>query len=224
MDRFAGKAVLVTGAGSGIGQASALRLGQEGGQVFCVDISADSVEATADQIRSAGGTAETHICDISDEEAVADCVSACVERFGGLYALINMAGILRFDDTASIRTEDWNRVVAINLTGTMLLCRQALPHLIESGGNIVNAASTAALAGLPSGTIYSATKGGVLAMTRSIAVEYAKRGVRANCVSPGDIKSNMTRGIDFPDNFDFDLMPRISSMTGEKPPAVVAGV
>ena len=224
MDRFEGKVALVTGAGSGIGQASALRIGAEGGAVFCVDISEAALADTVTQIREAGGTAEPHVCDVSDEAAVNACIAACVEQFGSLYALVNMAGILRFDDTEQIETANWQWVVDINLTGTMFLCRAALPHLLESKGSIVNAASTAALSGLPCGVIYSATKGGVLAMTRSIAVEYAKRGVRANCVCPGDIKSNMTKGIDFPETMDFDLMPRISSIAGPKKPEVVAGV
>jgi NAD(P)-dependent dehydrogenase (short-subunit alcohol dehydrogenase family) len=130
---------------------------------------------------------------------------------------------LRFDDTAQIKTEDWQRVVAINLTGTMFLCREVLPHLLQSRGSIVNAASTAALSGLPCGATYAATKGGVLAMTRSIAVEYAKRGVRANCVCPGDIKTGMTDGLGFPDTMDFDLLPRIMSISGAKGPEVMAG-
>ena len=224
MDRFADKVVLVTGAGSGIGQASAQRLAAEGAAVYCVDISEEGLAATVEGIRQAGGTAEAHVCDVSSEEQVEACVSACVEQYGSLYALVNMAGILRFDDTEQIETANWQRVVDINLTGTMFLCRAALPHLLETKGSIVNAASTAALSGLPCGVTYSATKGGVLAMTRSIAVEYAKRGVRANCVCPGDIKSNMTRGIDFPGTMDFELMPRISSIGGPKGPEVVAGV
>ncbi len=106
---------------------------------------------------------------------------------------------------------------------SVVLC-EVLPHLVKSGGSIVNAASTASLAGLPCGVAYSASKGGVLAMTRSIAVEYAKRGVRANCVCPGDIKTDMTKGIEFPDSMDFTLMSRISSLSGPKDAEVVAGV
>jgi meso-butanediol dehydrogenase/(S,S)-butanediol dehydrogenase/diacetyl reductase len=224
MKRFTNKVVMVTGAGSGIGKASALRIAQEGGSVFCVDLNADAVEATVAEINAAGGLATASVCDVSDESSVGLCVAACIERYGSLSALVNMAGILRFDDSASIETDHWQKVIDINLTGTMFLCRAVLPHLLESKGNIVNAASTAALAGLPSGLAYSASKGGVLAMTRSIAVEYAKRGVRANCICPGDINTGMTDNITFPDNMDFDLMPRIMSLTGAKAPEVVAGL
>jgi NAD(P)-dependent dehydrogenase (short-subunit alcohol dehydrogenase family) len=135
-----------------------------------------------------------------------------------------MAGILRFDDTEELQTPRWQKIIDVNLTGTMFLCRAALPHLVETRGSIVNAASTAALQGLPCGAAYSASKGGVLAMTRSIAVEYARRGVRANCVCPGDITTGMTDGIEFPKTMDFELMPRIMSLTGARGPEVVAGV
>ncbi len=224
MQRFTNKVVMVTGAGSGIGKASALRIAAEGGSVFCVDLNRESVDATVAEITAAGGKATARVCDVGNETSVNDSVQACIDAYGSLYGLVNMAGILRFDDTQELQTSHWQKVIDINLTGTMYLCRAALPHLVQSKGSIVNAASTAALSGLPSGVAYSASKGGVLAMTRSIAVEYAKRGVRANCVCPGDINTGMTDNIKFPKTMDFDLMPRIMSITGAKGPEVVAGV
>ena len=224
MQRFRDRAVVVTGAGSGIGRASAERIASEGGSVVCVDLFEAPLEETVANIEQAGGTACLQVCDVSEAEQVAAAIAACVDTYGELYALVNMAGILRFDDTERMEQADWDRIIAVNLTGTMLLCRAALPHLVASGGSIVNAASTAALAGLPSGAAYSASKGGVLAMTRSIAIEYGKRGVRANCVCPGDINTGMTTGIEYPDNMDFDLIPRIMSLTGARGPETVAGV
>jgi NAD(P)-dependent dehydrogenase (short-subunit alcohol dehydrogenase family) len=224
MRRFTDRVALVTGAGSGIGQASAQRIASEGGAVFCVDLNEAAVQATAEGIRAEGGDAAARACDISDETAVRGCVAACIERYGSLHALVNMAGVLRFDDTEQLSLAAWQTIIDVNLTGTMLLCREALPHLVATGGSIVNAASTAALSGLPCGAAYSASKGGVLALTRSIAVEYAKRGVRANCVCPGEIRTGMTSGVSFPESFDFALMSRITALTGARGPEAVAGV
>ena len=224
MQRFADRVVLVTGAAGGIGRASALRIAAEGGAVFCVDLNAEAVDATVAIITREGGRAIGHRCDISCESNVQACVAACLEAYGSLYALVNMAGVLRFDDTEQLALEKWQQVIDVNLTGTMLLCREALPHLLASKGSIVNAASTAALSGLPCGAAYSASKGGVLAMTRSIAIEYAKRGVRANCVCPGEITTGMTNGVAFPETMDFDLISRIVSPTGARGPEVVAAV
>jgi NAD(P)-dependent dehydrogenase (short-subunit alcohol dehydrogenase family) len=224
MQRFTDKTVLVTGAGSGIGKASAIRMAAEGGSIFCVDLNREAVEATVAEITADGGEATAKVCDVSNAVSVEETVQACIESYGSLYGVVNMAGILRFDDTCELQTDHWQKIIDINLTGTMFLCRAVLPHLLETKGSIVNAASTAALSGLPCGVAYSASKGGVLAMTRSIAVEYAKRGVRANCICPGDINSGMTDNIAFPESMDFELLPRIMSLSGAKSPEVVAGV
>ena len=224
MQRFEDKVVLVTGAGGGIGRACAQRIAAEGGAVFCVDLNTDAVDATVAALVSGGGKASGRVCDISSEDDVRACVAACMAEYGRLDALVNMAGVLRFDDTEQLQLGQWQKVIDVNLTGTMLLCRETLPHLVASKGAIVNAASTAALAGLPCGVAYSASKGGVLAMTRSIAIEYAKRGVRANCVCPGEIKTGMTDGVAFPETMDFELISRVISPTGARGPEVVASV
>ena len=225
MQRFSDRTVLVTGAASGIGRAVAYRIAREAGNVFCVDVNSELLQETVDLISAKGiGVAESHVCDVSDSKSVTETVQACVDTFGSLYSIINMAGLLRFDDTEQLRIEDWNQVIAVNLTGTLLFCKAAIPHLLESRGSIVNAASTAAIAGLPCGVAYSASKGGVLAMTRSLAIEYGKRGVRANCICPGDINTSMSKDAEFPESMDFDLIPRLMSLTGAREPEVVAGV
>lgn len=224
MQRFNNKVVLVTGAASGIGRASAERLANEGATLFCADLDKAMLQELVDQINSNGGTASAYVFDISSEKEVDDCVKACIERYGKLDVAVNMAGILRFDNTHELDFSAWQKVININLSGTFLLCKAVLPHLINSKGNIVNAASTSAISGLPCAAAYSASKGGVLAMTRTIAVEYAKRGVRANCVCPGDIQTNMTNAVVLPDDYDYDQIPRISSLSGAKGPETVASV
>lgn len=224
MQRFESKVVLVTGAASGIGRAAAERIASEGGRIWCTDLNAAALEDTVAAIRAAGGEATAHRFDISDEQQVDRCVQECVAAYGRLDAVVNMAGILRFDATDQLDKGGFEKIIAVNLTGTFLLCRAALPELLKTRGNIVNAASTAALSGLPWGAAYSASKGGVLAMTRSIAIEYAKRGVRANCICPGDIKTPMSDNVSMPDAMDPQLMTRISSVSGAKGPEVVAGL
>jgi len=224
MQRFENKIVLVTGAASGIGRASAVRIAAEGGTAFCTDLNEDALAQLVTEIKKSGGQAAAHKLDISSQQQVLSCVQACIERYGRLDVLVNMAGVFRFDNAHELTLADWQRVIDINLTGTFLICQAVLPHLLKSKGNIVNAASTASLKGLPCGIAYSASKGGVLAMTRTIAVEYAKRGIRANCVCPGDIFSNMTATLTFPDDYDYTHLARISSLTGAKEPEAVAGV
>jgi NAD(P)-dependent dehydrogenase (short-subunit alcohol dehydrogenase family) len=224
MQRFTDRVVLVSGAGGGIGQASARRIAAEGGAVYCIDLNPAAVESTVATIAGEGGRASGRVCDISREDDVRSCVAACIAEYGSLYALVNMAGVLRFDDTQQLTLAQWQKVIDVNLTGTMLLCREVIPHLLLTRGSIVNAASTAALSGLPCGVAYSASKGGVLALTRSIAIEYAKRGVRANCVCPGEIKTGMTDAVAFPETMDFELISRVMSPTGARGPEVVASV
>jgi NAD(P)-dependent dehydrogenase (short-subunit alcohol dehydrogenase family) len=224
MQRFASRVALVTGAGSGIGRAASERLAEEGAAVYCVDLDAAAAEDTACGLRDRGATAIAHTCDVSDEEQADACVASCVEQLGSLYALVHMAGILRFERFHETTTASWQQVLDVNLNGTFYLNRAAIPHLLQSRGSIVNAASTAALAGLHWGVAYSASKGAVLALTRSIAVEYAKEGVRANCVSPGDIKTAMTAAPSMPDMPTSEQLVRISSLDGPKGPDVVAGV
>ena len=225
MQRFSDRTVLVTGAASGIGRAVAQRIAREAGNVFCVDVNSELLQETVGLISAEGlGVAESRVCDVSDPKSVTETVQACVDTFGSLYSIINMAGLLRFDDTEQLLLEDWDHIIAVNLTGTLLFCKAAIPHLLESRGSIVNAASTAAIAGLPCGVAYSASKGGVLAMTRSLAIEYGKRGVRVNCICPGDINTSMSKDAEFPESMDFDLIPRLMSLTGAREPEVVAGV
>lgn len=224
MQRFTDKVVVVTGAGSGIGKACAERLGEEGASLYCLDISSESLEALSKQLAEQAIEHRVMTCDISKEDAVNEAVAACVADFGRIDALVHMAGILRFDNTHELPLADWQRLMDINVTGTFLLNKAVLPHLIESKGNIVNAASTASLAGLPHGAAYSASKGAVKAFTRAIAVEYAKRGVRANCVCPGDIQTNMTNNIPFPEDMDMSLLQRTMSLSGPTGPDVIASL
>ena len=225
MRRFEDKVALVTGAASGIGRATVERLASEGAKVFCLDVQAEAVEASAKLATSAGAEAESRICDVSDEAQVNAAVAACVERFGRLDALCNVAGILRFAHTHEMSLEEWRRIQSVNLDGTFLLCRAALPHLLESQGNIVNVSSVAAVAGLAYGAAYGASKGGVLALTKALAVEYGKQGVRCNSICPGSIKTPMTAGgAGLPKDADMKLVMRQMALDRPRGPETVASL
>ncbi len=221
--RFAEKTVLVTGAASGIGRATVERLASEGAHLLCTDVVEEGVEEAAAAATSRGGEAEARVCNVTDPAEVAATVAACLQRFGKLDVLCNVAGVLQFAHTHDVELKDWERILSVNLTGTFLMCRAALPHLLDAGGNIVNTASTAALAGLPYGAAYAASKGGVVALTRSLAVEYGRRGVRANAVCPGSINTPMT-ATPLPQDLDGKLVRRLMPLDEFRGPEIVAGV
>ena len=220
--RFDGRSVLITGAASGIGRATALRLAEEGASLVLADRAEAGLAQTAQACEGAGAV-HTRTCDVSDEASVAELVAGAVEDLGGLDVLCNVAGILAFEDFRSTTLEQWNRILAVNLTGTFLVCREALPHLLERGGNIVNTASTAALAGHPWTAPYSASKGGVLALSLTLAVEFGKLGVRCNVVAPGSIETPIQEAFRLPEGADAKLLHRIMALDRMRGPETVAG-
>jgi meso-butanediol dehydrogenase/(S,S)-butanediol dehydrogenase/diacetyl reductase len=224
MNRFEGKVALVTGAASGIGQATAERLAQEGARVMCTDVQEEALESVAKGIRERGGEVEAELCDVGDPKQIGPSVQECLQLFGRLDTLCNIAGILRFDHTHELSLDDWQRVLDVNLTGTFLMCQAAIPHLIETKGNIVNTASTSSLAGLAYGAAYGASKGGVLAFTRTIAIEYGKQGLRANSVCPGSISTPMTAAPALPEGLDTTLLQRAMPLDQFRGPEVVASI
>lgn len=186
--RLAGKSAIVTGAGSGIGQATALMFAREGAQVICADINGAAAEATAKEITGAGGQASSFIVNVADQKSTEDCAAAAVKSFSKIDSVVNCAGIASDGTAMDTSLETWNLTIGINLTGLWLMCRAVLPHMVERrSGSIVNLASVGALAAPPSNAAYVAAKGGVAALTRSIAVDFAPHNVRANAICPGTI-------------------------------------
>jgi NAD(P)-dependent dehydrogenase (short-subunit alcohol dehydrogenase family) len=224
MKRLQDKVALVSGAASGIGRATSLRLAAEGAAVLCVDINPEPLRETVAMITAAGDSACALPCDVADENAVRACLEFCRTRYGKLDVLCNIAAIFRAANTHEMSLREWQRVIDVNLTSVFLMCRAALPLLLQSRGNIVNTSSSAGLASVAYGAAYSASKGAILSFSRALAVEYAKRGVRVNCVCPAGIASGMTDNISFPEDCDVGLLARQMPLTGMAQPDVVANV
>jgi NAD(P)-dependent dehydrogenase (short-subunit alcohol dehydrogenase family) len=231
MERFQDRRVIVTGGGSGIGRATVLRLLQEAGTVHTVDVDEPGLVGTAElaDAEGIGKRLTTAVLDVSDETAVDGGVRAAVTRLGGLDVLVNAAGILRAANTHECTLDMWNQVITVNLTGTFLMCRAAIPALLESPhAAIVNFSSTSAAFGHPYMAAYAASKGGIDAMTHSLALEYGKRGIRVTAVAPGSIQSGITEttGGMLPSDSDWSLFSKMSPIVAEgfAPPEVVASV
>lgn len=193
MGRLDGKVCVITGAGGGIGRASALLFAAEGGRIACADVLEEPGRATAEAIGAAGGEAEFFRVDVTHEDEVRALYDAVEARFGAVHVLFNNAGVLLPGDASVLETElaVWERVLAINLTGVFLCCKHGIPKLLAAGGgSVINMGSISGLIGSATSQIgYAATKGAVIALTRDIAVELARRGVRANALCPGPVET-----------------------------------
>ncbi len=222
MERFDDTVVLITGAASGIGRATAARLAAEGASLVLTDVNAEGLAETAATCAAHGHPVTTLVSDVADEASVAEVISTTVAEHGRIDVLCNVAGILQFKDFRLTTLDDWNRIISVNLTGTFLMCRDAMPHLLESGGNIVNIASTAALAGHPWTSSYSASKGGVLALSLTLAVEFGKQGVRCNAIAPGSIETPIQNAFEVPEGADPRLINRIMPLDRMRGPEQIA--
>jgi NAD(P)-dependent dehydrogenase (short-subunit alcohol dehydrogenase family) len=213
-DRFAGRVVVVTGAGSGLGRATAMLVASEGGEVAALDISEEGLKRTVEEITAGGGRASAFASDVSDPDSVAATMKEIVSQLGPPRAVCNVAGIGKFAHTVDASFDDWQRIIAVNLTGTFLMCQAALPHLLDNGGNIVNVASTAGVMGQPYSAAYCASKGGVVLLTKALAVEYLERGVRVNAVAPGGVDTPMMGSFEIPEGASKRLLAPLTTPMG----------
>jgi NAD(P)-dependent dehydrogenase (short-subunit alcohol dehydrogenase family) len=224
MARFTDRVAVVTGAGSGLGRATAHRFAEEGAPVAAVDLDGDAAEKTVAEIGELGGTARAYTADVSDPGAVRSAVDAAADDLGRPEVLVNAAGIGSFAHTVDETYERWSAILGVNLTGTFLMCQATLPYLLDGGGVIVNVASNAGLMGQPYSAAYCASKGGVVNLTRALAVEYLRRGVRVNAVAPGGMNTPMIAGFTMPEGVNMKEFTRVTSPLGAAEPEEVAGI
>ncbi|MGV0794613.1 SDR family NAD(P)-dependent oxidoreductase [Mycolicibacterium sp. XJ1819] len=193
--RYTNRRVLITGAGSGIGQATALRILDEGGLVVAADVSESGLKDTVAKAEPHGDRLSTLVMDIGSEASVKEGVAEAIRILGGLDTLVNVAGILRSAHFLDTSLADFEHVLRVNLVGTFLVTREAIPALRAGNGPaVVNFSSTSAAFAHPYMSAYAASKGGIQAMTHALALEFAKDGIRFNSVQPGSISSGMTDG------------------------------
>ena len=218
-DRFANKNALVTGAASGIGRAVAVRLAEEGARVACLDRDQAGAEATAATL---GHGALARSCDVSGAKGVEAAVGGSIAELGGLDVLCNAAGIGRFEHFGDVSADGWREVLSVNLDGTFYVTHAALPALLEATGAIVNVASLAGLRGQAYSASYCVSKAGIVSLTKCLAVEFAKQGLRVNCVCPGGVRTPFLANFAPPAEADPELLARLNLVARLPEPEEVA--
>ncbi|HEX2893723.1 MAG TPA: SDR family oxidoreductase [Marmoricola sp.] len=223
MLRFSGTNVLLTGAASGIGRATAARLLREGAALFALDRDAEGLDELVWSATGGPGRVLTATVDITDHPAVESAVAVAAETLGGIDVLVNVAGAHRTTPIEQLAVEDLRELFEVNCVGTAVVCREALRHLPDGSGVIVNVASSSAAHGNPYMTAYSASKGAVLSFSLSLAAELVGRGIRVVPVSPGQVTTPLVAG-GLPDGLDPSYFGRIRSLMGPADPEQIAGV
>lgn len=218
--RFKDRVAIVTGAGSGIGAATAKRLASEGAVVVVADWNEEGAAKVAAEIEAAGGKAAAVKCDVSKKADCDAAVKKALDAFGGLHVLINNAGITRDGFAKKLGEDKWDQVMAVNLKGTFLMCQSAmLPMMEKNHGRIVNTASVAVL-GNPGQANYSASKAGVIGLTRTLALELSRNSVTVNCVAPGATDTAMFNGV--PDDIRAKIVGSIPLKRMARPEEIAA--
>jgi NAD(P)-dependent dehydrogenase (short-subunit alcohol dehydrogenase family) len=220
MSSLTGKVTFVTGASSGLGAETVRLLSQQGATVFGIARDTDRLANVFTDV-TAGAYAAV---ELSSASACRDAVERCVEQFGRLDVLINIAGSHRMRRTETVTDDDWENDLAVNLSGPFYLCRAALPHLLSNGGNIVNVSSIAGVEGQAYSAGYCAAKHGLIGLTRALAVEYTADRVRVNAVCPGGMLTPQIENFSAPQDANFDLILRTASPRGMMAPLDVANV
>ncbi|HWB66385.1 MAG TPA: SDR family oxidoreductase [Mycobacteriales bacterium] len=212
--RFAGKSAFVTGAASGVGRAVALTLAAEGAQVLAHDRDADGLAATAAAAAALAGEVRTRTGDLTSRDECFAAVAEAVGEFGRLDVLGNVAGIARGEHFLEVSEAAYRQMMAVNIDAYVFTSQAAIPHLLETSGSIINIASNSALMGQAYTVVYCISKGAVVQLTRALAMEFLKTGLRVNAIAPGMVDTALTQGYTMPDDVDFSLLQRYIGVRG----------
>lgn len=219
---FEGKTVLVTGASSGLGAATVRLFAARGADVYAASRDQTKLAELAQSCIDLAGTVTYGPLDVASPDSCRAAVASAVASLGRLDVLVNNAGRHDFRVTTTVTDEQWDRDIAVNLSGAFHCARAAIPHLLESAGNIVNVSSVAGQIGEAYSAAYSAAKHGIVGLTKALAVEYVKSPLRVNCVCPGGMDTAQVHTIDFPPDADFELIMRVAAKRGFMTPESVA--
>lgn len=211
---FEGRSIVVTGASSGLGAAAVRRFATGGGLVYAASRDQDKLAEVAASCEDFPGEVRFGPLDVSSPADCRAAVAAAVEAYGRLDVLVSNAGRHDFRVTTEVTEEQWAADIAVNLSGAFFLAQAAIPHLLESSGNIVNVASVAGVMGETYSAAYTAAKHGIVGLTRALAIEYLKTPLRVNCVCPGGMDTPQAHTIEVPESADWDLIMRVSAQRG----------
>ncbi|MEH6606259.1 MAG: SDR family oxidoreductase [Pseudomonadales bacterium] len=224
MNELNDKVVFITGASSGLGEASALVMAEQGARIMLAGRDTSRLEKNRDAVRAIGVAAECVAFDVSDPQSCVKAIAECVNKLGQLDVLVNIAGAHQMRHTADVSVAEWEQDLAVNLSGPFFLSQAAIPHLLSSKGNIVNVASIAGLQGQSYSAGYCAAKHGLLGLTKSLALEYTRSDLRVNAVCPGGMETPQITNLQLPEDIDFELLMRSAALRGMMNPTEVAEV